>query len=132
MVLGVLAPVTYTKGFKRKFSQVGNAGVPNALLLTGRAAGEEGGGDEVVRHAVGNLFITLEPVGNPVLSLVRLNGVALLSWSAAAPGFRLYTTPKLMAPISWVAVTTPVVKHGATLSVVLPVEGGTRFYRLEK
>lgn len=36
---GTLAPTNYNKGFDAAFSQVGNGGASNALLLAGRAAG---------------------------------------------------------------------------------------------
>jgi autotransporter-associated beta strand protein len=39
---GTVAPLTYTKGGEPTFSQVGNGGAPNALLLAGRSDGLPG------------------------------------------------------------------------------------------
>ncbi|HTI71337.1 MAG TPA: hypothetical protein VMF06_15305 [Candidatus Limnocylindria bacterium] len=83
---GPLAPVSYTKGLEGTFSQVGNVGTTNQLLLAGRAAGS--GGAVSLDHD----FVEVPGFGassvlqfdvNPVLRVAGVN----------------------QSPASWIAVT---------------------------
>ena len=70
----------------------------------------------------------------PVLNGVYLTGgnSVKLSWSSTASPFNLLSTPSLMPPIAWSAVTNTVVNQSGTSSVTLPAGGSNnaRFFRL--
>jgi hypothetical protein len=68
----------------------------------------------------------------PRLSLTGGAGTITLSWPRGAIGFNLYRANSLSSP-SWSGVTNvPVVSaDGAALTVTVPVDAASRFYRLQ-
>ena len=68
-------------------------------------------------------------VPQPPMSISSSSGNIALSWPAAQATFQLQSTANLAAP-SWADVPTAPVQHGATLTVTVPVGGGTQYFRL--
>lgn len=64
--------------------------------------------------------ITVSPAGNNLS----------LAWSATAGRYRLESASSLTAPIAWSNATGSLQTNAGTISVVQPVSGARRFYRL--
>jgi hypothetical protein len=72
-------------------------------------------------------LIAVQAHGTPKLTIVPANsGQATISWSPATPGFALQETLGL-SPTNWVNSVS-----GTNNPVIVPVSGGTKFYRLFK
>jgi hypothetical protein len=65
----------------------------------------------------------------PRLSAAIANGNATLSWPSSATGFHLQSVASLPAP-AWTNVTNTPVPMGGSLTVTLPADAGTQFFRL--
>jgi len=73
------------------------------------------------------LTITTIPV---VLSIAPAGTNVVLSWTNAAPGYTLQTTPSVVPPVVWTnAAPSPVIVSGR-YTVTNPASGTARFYRL--
>jgi hypothetical protein len=69
----------------------------------------------------------------PSLSKSNSGGSLTLSWPRGAVGFNLYRSDSLSVP-SWTSVTNvPAVSpDGASLTVTVPTDAASRYYRLQK
>ena len=65
------------------------------------------------------------------LKITRLGNQVVLSWPSTASGFALQKTTSL-SPLSWSAVTDPVVVVGDQNTVTVSLTGGESYYRLKK
>jgi hypothetical protein len=70
-------------------------------------------------HAPPQLAVGLTPGGSELV----------ISWPGWATNFSLWGTTNLAPPASWLLVTNPV-PSGDPLQVVLPLDGGSWFFRL--
>ena len=68
-------------------------------------------------------------VPQPPLSISVTPGNINVSWSAAQATFQLQSTSDL-AKGSWAVVSTTPVQNGGTLTVTLPADAGTQYFRL--
>ncbi len=70
-------------------------------------------------------------VSQPTLKIAKTNSTnVVISWTAAAQGFNLHTTPSL-SPLSWVPSAAPV-RQGDAMVVTVPSSNTTAFFRLQK
>lgn len=69
--------------------------------------------------------------GAPLLKIARAGANFVLSWPDPSTGFKLQSTPGLVAP-SWTDVAQPAVVAGGDKAVTVPTAGGNQFYRLFK
>jgi subtilisin-like proprotein convertase family protein len=76
-----------------------------------------------------SLTISTTPV---LLSIVRAQTNVVLSWTNAAVGYTLQTTPSLKPPVTWSNVVPDAVNFLGRLTVTNPISGTNRFYRLIK
>jgi hypothetical protein len=74
--------------------------------------------------------------GAPALTVKREDNSGLLafSWAATADGYAFEESPTLTGPvIPWTAVSPQGLQtNGITISISIPVQPGTRFFRLRK
>lgn len=69
----------------------------------------------------------------PTLSFRATGANSLvISWSAAAVGYRLQSTPNLTLPMTWLDVTNPPVVIGGRFTVTKPMSSLAQFFRLRK
>jgi hypothetical protein len=68
-------------------------------------------------------------VPKPQLSSSASAGNIVLSWPAVQATFQVQSTSDL-ATGTWTAVSTPPVQNGSTLTVTVPIGGGTQYFRL--
>lgn len=73
--------------------------------------------------------VTIPPAPNR-LDIANAGGNLFLSWPASATALALQSTPSLLAPVSWAAVTNPVAVSNDQFLVNLPPAGAQRFYSL--
>jgi arabinan endo-1,5-alpha-L-arabinosidase len=74
---------------------------------------------------------TLPGAGKPSLSVSVANGKLVVGWPAAASGFALETSTKLVAGASWSSAGSAVL-NGSQNEVTITPTGATAFYRLKK
>ncbi len=67
----------------------------------------------------------------PLLNITRVQDQALISWPAAATNFLLEFTRTLPAA-NWAAVTNTLVISNGLQFLTVPVDGGSKFFRLRK
>jgi hypothetical protein len=68
----------------------------------------------------------------PVLTVQRSGSNVVLSWPAAAAGYKLFGSPALGAGAAWTEVPIAPVSSGDRLTVTLAPTGSQQFYRLQK
>ncbi|MBM3880472.1 MAG: hypothetical protein FJ387_12280 [Verrucomicrobia bacterium] len=78
-----------------------------------------------------NLLEECKPLTEVPLGIARDGNNVRLSWPARAEGFALEQTSALV-PAEWLPVATAPEVQGDLLVVTLPIESGTRYYRLAK
>jgi hypothetical protein len=69
---------------------------------------------------------------SPQLSIARAGTNVMLSWSSFATGYQLQSTTNLAPSIAWSSVTQPTSTNGGTISVLAPVSGSQKYFRLQK
>ncbi len=57
------------------------------------------------------------------------NNLTLL-WPATATGYRMESTLNFLPPFSWSNIAGPFQTNGGTISIVQPMTGAPKFYRL--
>jgi hypothetical protein len=67
----------------------------------------------------------------PTLSIVSSNSTLILSWPLPSTGFVLESTPSLRPP-NWQPAPEPAVTNNGLLEVMVPVNPGSRYFRLHK
>lgn len=73
------------------------------------------------------------PTAPVSLTVERGDGILVLRWPAADPGYRLESSAALGAAASWQPVPGTPVSEGGTFTQAVPLAGsGARFYRLRK
>lgn len=70
-------------------------------------------------------------VGPTVTTLSTGNNLTLL-WPDSATGYRVESTLSLSPPVTWSNVAGTFQTVGESISIVLPITGGQKFYRLVK
>ena len=68
----------------------------------------------------------------PMLSVVKQGNSIVLSWPTASTGFSLWVTDSLGAAGAWTTVSQPIVIVGNQNTVTIPIESGSRYYRLKQ
>ena len=68
----------------------------------------------------------------PKLSVVKQGNSIVLSWPTASTGFSLWVTDSLGAAGAWTTVSQPIVIVGNQNTVTIPIESGSRYYRLKQ
>jgi hypothetical protein len=68
----------------------------------------------------------------PVLSASYAAGNLTLAWPPSASDFQLYSSTNLATPTYWSAVTNTVVPQNGMLTVTLPIESGSKCFRLQR
>jgi len=92
--------------------------------------GETSGNDYTVQGGFWSI-VALEVGAPPVLRISRTaTGDVEISWPGPALGFVLQKSSELGPSATWTDVGASVITHGTNVSVIEPVEGGGRFYRL--
>jgi hypothetical protein len=100
----------------------------SALTLTATRQLLAATGDSLYRLDLSTLNLTL-----PMLAITRSGATATLSWPATADsGFFLESTATLKPPISWSAVTNPIVVMNGQRRVTVSATNPANFYRLHK
>ena len=77
-------------------------------------------------------WLRFDSLNAPALGAERSGNSLLLSWPASATNFSLYGTTGLTLPLTWSAVTNPVIKQNGSFTVSVPIEMGAQLFRLEK
>ena len=70
-------------------------------------------------------------VGPIITTTVTGNNLTLL-WPDTATGFRVQSTLNLSPPTPWIDATAIFQTNGGSISIVLPITGAQKFYRLIK
>ena len=70
-------------------------------------------------------------VGPTVTALSTGHNLTLL-WPDSATGYRVESTLSLSPPLTWSNVAGSFQTNGGSISIVLPIPGGQKFYRLVK
>jgi YD repeat-containing protein len=102
--------------------------------LAGRLTAADHGGGRSISYAydaAGNLVQSSQGAPGLVFDLAT-PGQLTLSWPAAPSGFVLESSPAIGLAAVWTAVGTTPVQSGNQLSVIVPISGGAKFYRLRK
>jgi hypothetical protein len=68
----------------------------------------------------------------PQLAIKEAGTNATVSWSTTATGYQLWSATNLVSPVVWSNVTNASSTNGGTISVLVPVSSGQRFFRLQK
>ncbi len=76
--------------------------------------------------------IPLNTPDAPLLTITRIGGNIMLSWSASAGVFKLEETTDLNAPIIWTLSKATIVTENEVSTATLPNNGGLRFFRLSQ
>jgi hypothetical protein len=71
---------------------------------------------------------------NLSLSVSQVNTNAVISWPLAPTGFQLQSTTSLTPPVLWSPVAAPVTVDTNTSQnvVIVPINGGNQFFRLQR
>jgi hypothetical protein len=101
----------------------------SALTLTASRQLLAATGDSLYRLDLSMLNLTLPPT----LTIVRSGGTANLSWPASADsGFILESATSLRPPVTWSAVTNPIVITNGQRRVTIGATNPASFFRLHK
>jgi hypothetical protein len=74
----------------------------------------------------------LTSLPSPQLAIKEAGTNAMVSWSSAASGYQLWSATNLVSPVVWSNVTNASSTNGNTISVLVPVSSGQRFFRLQR
>ena len=74
----------------------------------------------------------LTSLPSPQLAIKEAGTNAMVSWSTAATGYQLWSATNLVSPVVWSNVTNASSTNGNTISVLVPVSSGQRFFRLQR
>lgn len=106
------------------YSVTGSIGQPDAgPTLSGGSFRLDGG--------FWSIIAAVQTPGAPLLTIVRSNNVAIVSWSDTATGFRLENNSNLSVTNGWATAPQTRATNGGQISVTVPADSGNNFYRLK-
>jgi uncharacterized repeat protein (TIGR03803 family) len=111
----------------------GNDGAnPQAALVQGSDGSFYGTTANGGQSGAGTVFRLTLPLGPPQLAIVSAGTNFILTWTSAASGYTLQSTPSLVRPVVWASVSpAPVVINGQN-TVTNPITGSQQFFRLNQ
>ncbi len=68
----------------------------------------------------------------PLLAINRGGTNVVLSWPSSFAGFQLQSSTNLLSPSAWLTVTQSSVTNAGQISVLVPISGGKKFFRLHQ
>jgi predicted alpha-1,6-mannanase (GH76 family) len=71
------------------------------------------------------------PLPLPSLGMAVTDGTLTLTWPGWATDWLLHSATNLVPPVEWTPVPGSATSNAGQWSITVPVEGGTRFFRLE-
>lgn len=105
------------------FSVTGTIGQPDA--------GKMSGGNFTVNGGFWGIIAAVQTPGAPLLTIVRSNSFAIVSWPDTAAGFRLENNNNLSVTNGWVTAPQTRSTNGGQISITVPATTGNNFYRLK-
>jgi uncharacterized repeat protein (TIGR03803 family) len=111
----------------------GNDGAnPQAALVQGSDGSLYGTTANGGPSGAGTVFRLTLPLGSPQLAIMSAGTNVILTWTSAASGYTLQSTPSLVRPVVWASVSpAPVVINGQN-TVTNPITGSPQFFRLNQ
>lgn len=102
----------------------GTIGQPDAGRLTGGSYTLDGG--------FWSVAVAIQTPGAPLLSIVRSGNSFIVSWPVPADGFRLEENGNLSLTNAWAIAPLSYSTNNNMISVNVPSDPGSHFYRLRK
>ena len=96
----------------------------NGSLLNGVTAIAAGGSHTVALVGTGAI--------GPAVQVLSAGNNLTLRWPDSATSYRVESALSLSPPVTWSNVAGNFQANGGSISIVLPITGGQKFYRLVK